>query len=579
MATQLEGLSELKYDRVSVFPLGGQSEIGQVLWVISHAGEIMLVDAGACYPPTDLPGVDLLLPNTNFLAANQDRITALLLTNGHEEHCGAVAYLLNRVKIPRILAPRFVSSLVSQNLMNYPQLDTLIDTVNAREQYKIGPFSVEWIQVNDAIADACALRIATAEGVIVYTSSFKLDQTPVDGKLMDINKFSQFGDSGVTLLISDSAGVEARGYSSSEKTVTKGLARQLSAAEGRVFVAMNGTNTHRLQILFDLAKEHGRKVVLYGDALVQTALAAAVTGNLNYDRSIEASLDELPELAPRQVLVVATGSEGDALGIVSELAFHKRSDISLTKGDVFIFSADIFPGQLRRIAVIQDQLLSLGVHAFVSTRDGVHVAHHAGQEELKLMLTMTKPRYFVPAIGEGRHIMHHARLAEETGVAAENIFTIRNGTVLELFNGGVTAVGTVESEAVLFNRNQAESVTRFSVNERRSLSTEGVLNIACVVDSRWNLLQPPAMEGAALGFVRSDEWEGARYDLVRAIEEAILKQREQKNTEGSDINSLRAAVREVATKTIRSKLQSKPTIHVVVHEVEGVKVEDGRGVV
>lgn len=577
MATQLEGLSELKYDRVSVFPLGGQSEIGQVLWVISHAGEIMLIDAGACYPPTDLPGVDLLLPNTNFLAANQERITALLLTNGHEEHCGAVAYLLNRVKIPRILAPPFVSSLVSQSLMNYPQLcDTIVDTVDTRQQYQIGQFAVEWIQVNDAIADACALRIVTAEGTIIYTSSFKLDQTPVDAKLMDVTRFSQFGDNGVTLLISDSAGVESRGYSASEKAVRRGLSRQIEQAKGRVVVAMNGTNTHRLQILFDLAKAQGRKVILYGDALVQTALAAVVTGNLVYDRSIEATLADLPNLPARQVLVVATGSEGDAIGVVSELAFHKRSDLSLVKGDVLIFSADIFPGQLRRMAVIQDQLLSLGVQASISTRGGVHVPNHAAQEELKLMLTMTKPRYFVPAIGEGRHIMHHAQLAQELGIDSENIFTVRNGTVLELFNGGASAAGTVESEAVLFNRNQAESVTRFSVNERRSLSTEGVLNIACVVDSRWNLLQPPVMESAALGFARSAQWESARYDLVQAIEEAVLKQREQKEAEGTDINGLRAAVREVATKTIRSKLQSKPTIHVVVHEVEGVKVEDVR---
>jgi ribonuclease J len=377
----------------------------------------------------------------------------------------------------------------------------------------------------------------------------------------------------VSLLISNSAGVESRGYTPSEKAVTAAFERQIAGAEGRTIVVMNGTNTHRLQILFDLAKRTDRKVVLYGETLVQTAVAAVVTGNLMYDRSIEATMDELPKLPDHQVLMVATGNDGDAVLLMKQLAFNRREDFALSKGDTVIFSDHIYPGQSRVMSVIMDQLLSMGVTTFIGIKDGVHVANHAAQEELKLMLSMTKPRFFVPAIGEGRHIVSHAQLAQECGLVPENIFTMRNGTVLELSKGTATIAGTVESEAVLFNRNQAESVTRFSVNERRSLSTEGVITIACVVDSQWNLLQPPVMEGAALGFVRSPEWELVRVDLVQAIADAITRLRDQRQTEGVDINALRAAVREVCTKTIRSKLQSKPTIHVVVHEVQGVKVE------
>jgi ribonuclease J len=574
MAVVIDGLTELKYDRVSLFPLGGQSEIGQVLWAISYAGEILLIDAGACYPPTDLPGVDLLLPNTNFLAANQARITALLLTNGHEEHCGAVGYLLGRVKVPSIMAPSFVSALVSQTLTGSGDVlnGTVIDTVETGRDYQIGPFSVEWIPVNDAIADACALRIGTPEGTILYSSSFKLDQTPVDNRLMDVGRFAQAGDNGVTLLISNSAGVESRGYTASEKSIASAFANQLESAPGRVVVVMNGTNTHRLQILFDLAKRTDRKVVLYGEALVQTAVAAVVTGNLLYDRSIEAGLADLSKLPEKQVLVVATGDDGDAMAVMHDLAFNRREDFTLNKGDVVIFSDHIYPGQSRSMAVILDQLLSMSVTTCVSTKDGVHVAKHAGQEELKLLLSITKPKYFIPAIGEGRHIMHHAYLAQDYGIPAENVFPLRNGHVLELFNGAAAVAGTVESEAVLFNRNQAESVTRFSVNERRSLSTEGVLNVACLVDSKWNMLQPPSMEGAALGFARSADWEVVRTDLVQAIEEAVVRLRESRRTDGADLHALRAAVREVCAKTIRSRLQSKPTIHVVVHEIEGMKI-------
>lgn len=572
MSVAIDGITELKYDRLTLIPLGGQSEIGQVLWALSYGGEILLVDAGACFPPTDLPGVDLMLPNTNFLAANQDRIIALLLTNGHEEHSGAVAYLLNRINVPRIMAPRFVSALVSQNFMSkgVSSFDTIIDTVETRQTYSIGAFNVEWIQVNDAIADACALRISTPEGVVVYTSSFKLDQTPVDNRTMDLASLAQAGDNGVTLLVSDSAGIESRGYTPSEKTVAAAFQKHLEDSEGRVIVVMNGTNTHRLQILFDLAKKNDRKVVLFGDMLIQTTVAAVITGNLLYDRSIEATLADMESLTPKNTLVVATGDDGDALNLLQQLAYGKRTDLTIRKGDLIIFSAEIYPGQSRRMASIMDQLLSLGIKAVVGTRQGVHVSNHAGQEELKLLLSVTKPRFFVPSIGEGRHIMHHARLAIDFGIPQENIFPLRNGEMLELWKGNASIGGSVESEAVFFNRNNAESVTRFSVNERRALSIEGVLTIACMVDSKWNLLQEPRMEGAALGFVHSRDWDKAREELLHNIREVIIKHRE---TEGADLTSLRAAIREVSAKTIRSKMQAKPTIQIVVHEINAARVE------
>ncbi|HEY9870587.1 MAG TPA: ribonuclease J, partial [Candidatus Obscuribacterales bacterium] len=288
MAGILTGSAEIRYDRLSLAPLGGQSELGQVLWVVSYGGELLLLDAGAAYPGEDLPGVDLLLPNTNFLEANQERITALLLTNGHEEHSGAVGYLLNHLKIPRIMAPRFVSSLVAQNLMGRSS-ETIIDTIEMRHPYQIGSFELEWVQVNDAIADACALRLSSPEGTVIYTSSFKLDQTPVDNRQLDVARLAQLGDAGVLLLISDSAGVESPGYTPSEKAVSAPLEKHIAEAPGRVIVVLPGTNTHRLQILFDLASKWQRKVVLHGETLIKTAVVAVITGNLVYDRKIEAS--------------------------------------------------------------------------------------------------------------------------------------------------------------------------------------------------------------------------------------------------------------------------------------------------
>lgn len=557
-----EGI-ELKYDRLCLVPIGGQSEIGRCLWVLSHGGELLLVDAGACYPGTDLPGVDLLLPNTSFLEANKERISALVLTNGNEEHCGAVAYLLEHLKVPRIMAPRFVAALLSQRLMeseNSNYSATTVDTIETREVYQIGSFQVEWIQVNDAIADACALRIGTPEGNIIYTSSFKLDQTPIDGRKMDIARLAETGDQGVIVLMSDSAGVENPAYTPSEKAVAKGYNRHIGKAEERVIVVLPGTNTPRLQLLFDLAKNFNRRIILFGETLIQTAVAAAITGNLAYERSIEATLSDLATLKDSEVLIVATGDDGDAMSLLTELAYNQNKDLSLKKGDTVIFSSEIYPGESRKMAMILDQFLSTGIHAAISTKDGVHVSNHAGREELKLMLSLAKPRYFLPMLGEGRHIMHHAQLALEFGVPSDNIFPLKNGEILEIYKGSAEVIGSVEAQAVFFNRGQAESVTAFSVNERRSLSMEGMLNVVLLLNENRELLQEPVLDGVALGFLHSDEWGVLKAELLEKIV-GWLKEAPE------DSGSVRNYIRDLVSKAVRSRLGAKPVVQVVVHEL------------
>jgi ribonuclease J len=560
---------ELKYDRLCLIPLGGQSEIGRALWALSYSGEILLIDAGASYPGTSLPGVDLLLPNTAFLEMNQERITALLLTNGNEEHCGAVPYLLKHLKIPRVLAPRFVAALLSQRLLARPDAkfsETTIDTIETRESYQIGNFQVEWLQVNDAIADACGLKISTPEGVIIYTSSFKLDQTPIDGRQMDIARLAETGDQGVALLLSDSAGVESLAYTPSEKHVARAYDRLLEGAEKRVIVLLPGSATLRLQVLFDLAKKYNRKVLLFGETLIQTAVAAAITGNLTYDPSIEASLADISKIKDSDLLILATGEDGDAIALMHELANGRSKGLSLKKGDTVIFSSEIYPGESRKIATILDQFLTLGVKAYISVKDGVHVSNHAGREELKLMLALCKPKYFAPIMGEGRHIMHHAQLAQEFGISRDNIFPMRNGEILEMGNGAASVIGSVEAQAVFYNRGQEESVTAFSVSERRSLSMEGVLNVGIVLSPDWELLQAPAFEGAALGFSQANEWMVLQNELVEAIQECIQKYKDNNGAE-KDLAALRAGIRDLVSKSVRSRLSSKPTIQVTVHEL------------
>lgn len=571
MAHIVTGSADLKYDSLSVIPLGGQSELGQMLWIITYGGEILIVDAGVAYPPEGLPGVDLLLPNTNFLEANAEKILALVLTNGHEEHSGAVYYLLNHLKVPRIMAPQFVSALLTQNFLRREETEKReisyppIDTIEWRHPYQIGPFEVEWIKVNDAIADAAALRIGTPEGDIIYTSSFKLDQTPVDKRLLDVSRLAQLGDDGVLLLISDSAGVENHGYTPSERSVLAGLNKYISTAPGRVVVVIPGSNTHRLQILCDLAKAYDRKVVIIGETLVRTALAGALTGNLNYDRSIEATLKDLKTLKDKDVLVIATGQEGDAMEVLRELANGRNDDLTVKEGDMVIYSADIVPGRVRQMSVILDQFLSRGVQVAHGKQEGVHISKHASREELKLMFSIVRPKYFIPAIGEGRHIMHHAQLAMDCGIPQNNVFPLKNGEILEIDNGVASLIGTIEAQAVLFNRDQGERVTTFSVNERRSLSLEGVVTVALVISDGGEVLSGPTIESGASGFLLSREWEEMQDELKGVILELISRAR--KIALPLDVPQLRSQIRDSVSKSLRSRLQAKPTVQVIIHEL------------
>lgn len=557
----------IKHDSLTIIPLGGQSELGQLLWIYMYGGQIILVDAGAAYPSTYLPGVDLLLPNTNFLEANQEKIQALLLTNGHEEHSGAVPYLLNHLKIPKILAPKFVSQLLSQSVLGVSDnpVAEFIDTIEFGKTYEVGAFEVEWLRVNNAIADASALKINTPQANVIYTSSFKIDQSPVDSNHFDYHDFATSADDNVTLLISDSTGVEYPGYTPSEASIKDSLETLVEASEGRVFIVFPGTNTHRLQLFFDIAGKTNRKVSLIGDSLLKTALSACVTGNLQYDRKIEANQERLASLPDSEAMVILSGIEDDPLNVLNRLAFGEINEVKLKEGDTLIYSGPILPGKLRFMAGILDQLLSIGVSAVHGYKQGLHVSKHASVEELKFMLTCTMPKYFLPAIGEGRHVMHHAKLAEEWGLDKENIFPLMNGEVLEIKNGMASVIGSVEAEAVLFNRMQGERVTTFSVKERKSLSHEGVVSVAVLLDRGMNLKEVPTIIVGASGFSRTESWTKTKQSIEATIAHIVT---ESQNAEKeSSINQIRNSIREAVVKMIRGNLQAKPQVQVSVHQV------------
>jgi ribonuclease J len=574
---QEEPVKQIDGQNLTVIPLGGQSELGQVLWVISYQGKMIIIDAGAAYPNRDLPGVDLQLPNTSFLEANQSQIEALLLTSGNEEYIGAVPYLLKHVNISKIMAPEFISCLLEQTKSNlpadHPLHNTKIENVETKQVYSLGPFEVEWIRVNDAVAQACALRIATPEHEIIYMTTYKLDQTPADHQLTDIARFAQLGEDGVTLLIGSSAGVERTGYSESELVLYERLHSCIKDALGRVIVLMSGTNTYRLQNLIDIAKQCDRKILLLGDPLVHCAVASTLTGNLAYQQELEVSLNDLSKMADNRLLIVATGKEGNPMPTLTELANGTHKFLRAKASDTIIYSSNIPPGRLRQMAMLLDQFLLLGIKVYWGEEQGVHVPRSAGQEELKLALSLIKPKYFLPAFGEGRHIMHHAKLAEEWGMPQSDIFPLQNGQIFSIVNGAAVLKGRTEYQAVLVNREHGERITTFTVNERRAMSLEGLITISLIIDNNRGLVSGPNFGCSAASFRYSIQWKDACVEMTKNITEALEKQLNEKQGQHGKIDevAIRAVVRDTAFKTLRAHLQTKPVLQIVIQQLDAVK--------
>ncbi len=569
---QEELVKHIDSPHLSIVPLGGQSELGQVLWLVSYQGEILIVDAGAAYPTRESPGVDLLLPNTTFLEANQDRIKALLLTSGNEEYFGAVPYLVKHVTIPKIMASKFVCCLLEQTKQDlssdHPLQDIPVENIEVHKSYKIGPFLAEWIRVNDSVAQVCALRISAGPNEIVYMTSFKLDQTPLDRQMADLGRLAQLGEQGITLLIGSSAGIEKPGYSESESTLRNRLQLRVSGAEGRVIVLMSGTNTYRLQILIDIAKTTNRKILLLGDSLIRSTVASAMIGNLVYEPDLEISLDDLNKVDDERVLVIATGKEGNPMSALVELADGTYKGLSTKSGDTIIYSSEIQPGRLRQMAMILDQFLLADIKIFWGEEQGVHVSRTASQEELKLILSLSKPNYFVPAFGEGRHITHHAQLANECGIENDSIFALQNGQILTVDKGDAYILGRIEYQAVLVNREHGERITTFTVNERRAMSSEGLITISLVIDQLGKLVSGPQFDCSAASFRYSLQWKDACVEMTKNITEALERRiSELSSNEELDDIAIRALVRDTAFKTLRSQLQTKPVLQIIIQRL------------
>ncbi|WP_027339214.1 ribonuclease J [Halonatronum saccharophilum] len=551
-----------KIKEVTVIPLGGIGEIGKNMMIVEANDEILIVDAGVKFPEDELYGVDLVIPDISYLRKNRDRIKGIVLTHGHEDHIGALPYLLKEINVP-VYGTKLTLGLLSGKLRSHNILgDAYLKHVYPGHSVKVGSFKVEFIRVNHSIADACALAIHTPAGPLVYASDFKFDQTPIDGQMADIHKLAELGNEGVLALFSDSTNVEREGFTMSEKEVGKTIDKNFSEAEQKIFVASFASNIHRIQQVFDAAMKYNRKVALSGRSMINNVGIAMDLGYLDFPEEILIDVKDVKNYPDDKVVLLMTGSQGERMAALTRMARGDHYHISVEKGDTIIVSATAIPGNAKAVGKTINQLFKRGANVIYEALSGVHVSGHASQEELKLMLNLTRPTYFFPVHGEYRHLHLHAKLAESVGVSKENIFIPDLGDKIHLTPKEGKITGSVEAGRVLIDGLGIGDVGNVVLRDRRLLSENGILMVVVTINKKGKILAGPDI--ISRGFVYIRESESLIRDANKEVEKVLAKCEERGIAEWS---VLKSEMRNVLNTFLYERIKRRPMILPIIMEV------------
>ena len=458
-----------------IIPLGGLGEIGLNMMVMEYADSIIIIDCGLMFPEDYMLGIDIVIPDITYLRKNKEKVKAFIITHGHEDHTGALPFVLREIKAPVYGTPLTIG-LIKEKLEEFKlDRETEFKTVKPRDKVSVGPFEIEFIRVSHSIADGAGLAIKTPVGVVIHTGDFKLDQTPVDGEILDYARFSEYGENGVLLLLSDSTNVEKEGYTVSEKEVGVTFEEIFRKSSGRIIVAAFSSNIHRIQQVLDVAENFGRKVTLNGRSMVANVRIAQELGYLKVSDGLIVDLKELDNLPPQRAVLLTTGSQGEPMSALTRMAMDDHKQIRVRRGDTVILSSKFIPGHEKAISNMMNHLYRRGAEVIYEKVSEIHVSGHASQEELKLMLNMVKPRHFIPVHGEYRHLVKHSQLAEKVGVKKENIVLAEDGDVVEVTEGSISVRERVESGKVFVDGKGVGDVRDMVLKDRKHLSQDGLV--------------------------------------------------------------------------------------------------------
>lgn len=503
--------------RLRIIPLGGICEIGKNLTVFETDNDMILVDCGVAFPEDDMPSIDAIIPDFTYIMQNKDKLRAIVLTHGHEDHIGALPYFLKELNVP-IYGTKLTLALVEKKLEDFNLAASAdLQVVKHSEMIMKGDFCIEFIRTNHSIADACALAIITPCGIVIHTGDFKVDYTPIDGAPIDLMRFAELGEKGVLLLMADSTNAERRGFTMSERTVGATFDDIFSRTKGRLIVATFSSNIHRVQQIIDTAVKFNRKCVICGRSMVNVIDVALQTGYMKHTENTLIDMEEIDKYPPEQLVVITTGSQGEPMSALTRMAVATHRQIDIVPGDTVIISASPIPGNEKPINKMIDELFKRGANVIYKSIAEVHVSGHACEEELKLMQAIVKPKYFMPVHGEFRHLTRHKNIAVRMGMPEENVFIMDNGKVLEFNGDEIKTDETVISGNVLIDGLSVGDVGNIVLRDRRHLAEDGLIVAVMSINSATGeVLAGPDIISRGFVYMRESE------EMITHIKEVAI---------------------------------------------------------
>lgn len=544
--------------------LGGLNEVGKNITLFEYKDDILIIDSGLAFPDEDMPGIDLVIPDFTYVEKNADRIKGICITHGHEDHIGSLAYLLKKVNVP-VYSTRLTNGLIEGKLKEHGILNSSgLNVVKAGDSVKIGEFSVEFIHVNHSIPDAVGFAISCDGGTIVHTGDFKIDTTPIDGGMIDLARFAELGKKGVLCMMADSTNAERPGYTESESKV--GMSFELlfrKADKRRIIVATFASNIHRVQQIINVAAQLGRKVALSGRSLENVVAVAAELGYLKVPEGILVKLDMINRYSDHEIVLITTGSQGEPMSALSRMAFSDHRKVAIGPNDYVIISATPIPGNEKTVGRVVNELMKLGAEVVYEKMYDVHVSGHACREELKLMLGIVKPKYFVPVHGEQKHLLKHAQLAESVGIPSKNIVIADNGVMLEVSSQQIRKSGTVPAGKIFVDGYGVGDVGSVVLKDRKHLAEDGIIIVVATIDSvSGDLVSGPDVVSRGFVFVKEsealiDEAKETAYNaIMRCFDRNIY-----------DWGAIKSKVRDDVSKLMYERTKRSPMILPILMEI------------
>lgn len=555
-------------ETVKAIPLGGHGEIGKNSWLFEYKDEIIIVNFGFKLPPKNVQGVDLILPNTSYLKENAEKIKGLIVTSAHDDSAGGIFYLLDKIPIPKIWGSKLALSWLEHSLSKKTKLPET-EIIKGREEFNIGEnFRIKPIQNTSVLMDTYGLFIQTPAGNILYTGSYKIDQTPMDNVKFDYYSYAEAGETGVDLLIADSTNLETPGYTQTEQFVARKFNDILRDASSRIIIVAYANNLYKFQVIFNVAQKQNKKVFLSGDYLTKKIEAAIQAGFIKVSKDVIVKKDNLKD---KNLVVIVSGKYGDFLSALTDLAKVKHEEIKLKEKDTIVISANPPHGTVRTIAHIIDQLYVQKVQVIGGRGQGVHVSGHASQEESKLILTIAKPRAFVPSMGEERQMVLYKSFAEIMGIGPNDIHIIKNGEIIELRNKTARVAGKIPAESIYYNHAKNIDIDEVTMKERQTLSAEGTIIVAITLDKEKNIVAGPEILAEGCSFAKGKDWRAFCLGAVEQIKTAV--QEAKKENKEKDLHAYKTLIRDTVNTSVLELISRRPLISVSIQETDLAKTK------